>query len=96
MVAGQSTLAALLADVHRCPQVLLNVHIAPGFDWRGHAAIAAATREVEAQLLGHGRLLLRASGTEPLLRVMVEADDSALAAACAAQLADVIEAAVAA
>ena len=96
MVSGHIALGDLLADVQMCPQVLLNVHIAPGFDWRGDAAITAAAREVESQLAGHGRLLLRASGTEPLLRVMVEAEDGSLAAACAAGLASVIETAAAA
>jgi len=95
MVSGRSSLAALLDDIQMCPQVLRNVQLAPEFDWRGHAAIAAATREVESKLAGRGRLLLRASGTEPLLRVMVEADDGALAAACAAGLASVIESAAA-
>jgi len=93
MVAGQAALGELLADVRMCPQVLRNVRLAPGFDWRAHVPMQEAMRAAEAALAGRGRLLVRPSGTEPLLRVMVEADDGALADACAAKLASIIEAA---
>ena len=79
MVSTQRPLADLLTDIRLCPQVLRSVPTAPGFDWRGHAPLQAATRAAEAALSGRGRLLVRASGTEPLLRVMVEADDERLA-----------------
>jgi len=79
MVSTQRPLADLLTDIRLCPQVLRSVPTAPGFDWRDHAPLQAATRAAEAALSGRGRLLVRASGTEPLLRVMVEADDERLA-----------------
>ena len=53
--------------------------IAPALDWRSHLPLQGAIRAAEAALAGRGRLLVRPSGTEPLLRVMVEADDFALA-----------------
>ncbi|MEY2618159.1 MAG: putative phosphoglucosamine mutase [Pseudomonadota bacterium] len=80
------TLSQLLEGVRLFPQVLLNVRLAPGQDWKSSAPLAAATREVEAELAGQGRLLVRASGTEPLLRIMVEAADAAQARACAERL----------
>ena len=75
MVTAGSSLADLLAEVQMCPQVLLNVRLAPGFDWGSHQPLQDAMRAAEAALAGRGRLLVRPSGTEPLLRVMVEADD---------------------
>jgi phosphoglucosamine mutase len=56
------------------PQVLLNVAVPRGFDWKKHPAIAKAQAEVERALEGKGRVLLRPSGTEPVLRVMVEGE----------------------
>jgi phosphoglucosamine mutase len=74
--SGKS-LAELTADVSLYPQVLVNVKVARDFDWTSHASIAAAQKEVERTLDGHGRVLLRPSGTEPVLRVMVEGDPRA-------------------
>ena len=71
--SGQ-TLAQLTADLALYPQVLVNVKVARAFDWQVHASIAAAQKDVETSLAGRGRVLLRASGTEPLLRVMVEGE----------------------
>jgi len=93
MIAAQRPLADLLRDIPMCPQVLRNVRLQPGFDWRTHAPLQDAMRAAESSLAGRGRLLVRPSGTEPLLRVMVEADDGALADTCAAKLASIIEAA---
>ncbi|MFZ6849333.1 phosphoglucosamine mutase [Undibacterium sp. RuRC25W] len=73
------------------PQVLLNVRVTPGFDWQKNVQLAQERDKVEAELAGRGRVLIRASGTEPLLRVMVEADDSELASACARRLVACIE-----
>ncbi|NMM84811.1 phosphoglucosamine mutase [Rhodococcus sp. SRB_17] len=84
---GQS-LAQALADLVLFPQVLLNVRLPPDQDWKCNALLAEETRAVEAELGGSGRILIRASGTEPLLRVMVEARDAAQASACAERLAD--------
>ena len=87
-VRSQRTLAQLLAGVPLFPQVLLNVRLDPGQDWKANGRLAEATRAVEAELGANGRVLVRASGTEPLLRVMVEARDGAQASRCAQQLAD--------
>ena len=56
------------------PQVLLNVEVPKGFDWKKHQAIADAQARAERSLNGRGRVLLRPSGTEPVLRVMVEGE----------------------
>jgi phosphoglucosamine mutase len=88
-VRSASTLQQLLADISLYPQVLLNVRLAPGQDWKSNRLLAQATQAVERELAGNGRVLIRASGTEPLLRVMVEARDAAQANACAQRLADV-------
>ena len=92
-VRSQKTLAELLADVPLFPQVLLNVRLKPDQDWKANAALADTTREVQAELADNGRLLVRASGTEPLLRVMVEARDADQASRCAQRLADAARAA---
>ena len=82
------TLAELLADVTLFPQVLINVRLKPGQDWTANARMAAESKAVEAELGNAGRILIRASGTEPLVRVMVEARDPAQAQACAKRIAD--------
>ncbi len=87
-VRSGRTLAELLAEVPLFPQVLLNVRLAPGQDWQANAALERATRAARDELGDDGRLLVRASGTEPLLRVMVEARDAGQASRCAQQLAD--------
>ena len=78
-VRSGKTMAELLASVALFPQTLLNVRLKPGQDWQASAGLAAATQAVQAELAGQGRLLIRASGTEPLVRVMVEARDAAQA-----------------
>lgn len=80
--------AELLRDVVLYPQTLVNVRLQPGQDWKGHAPLQAAIHAEEAQLGARGRILIRASGTEPLVRVMVEADDAQLAERCAQRLAE--------
>ncbi|MDD5325015.1 MAG: phosphoglucosamine mutase [Polaromonas sp.] len=87
-VRSHKTLAQLLADVVLYPQTLINVRLQPGQDWQESVNLAVATRAVEAELGSTGRLLIRASGTEPLLRVMVEARDAGQARACAERVAD--------
>jgi len=67
-------LAALTSDLRMFPQVLVNVKVPRGFDWKAHAAIAQAQNEAERSMNGQGRVLLRPSGTEPVLRVMVEGE----------------------
>ena len=78
---------ALLDDVKLFPQTLINVRLPDGVDWKSHVKLAAETQAVEAELAGRGRVLIRASGTEPLLRIMVEADDALLARRSAERLA---------
>ncbi|MDT8997993.1 phosphoglucosamine mutase [Paucibacter sp. APW11] len=90
--SGRS-LAAQLADVSLFPQTLINVRLQAGQDWKGNAGLARVQAEVTAELGDRGRVLIRASGTEPLLRVMVEASDAALAKQSAERLADAVRAA---
>jgi phosphoglucosamine mutase len=85
--SGQS-LAHLLADLTLFPQVLLNVRLRPGQDWKGNARLAQTIQKIEADLGQAGRVLIRPSGTEPLLRIMVEARDAAVASDCAERLAE--------
>jgi phosphoglucosamine mutase len=89
--SGQS-LAELLAPVTLFPQVLINVRLRPGQDWKAAAGLAEAESQVQRELGKNGRLLIRASGTEPLVRVMVEARDAAQAQSCADRLADLFRA----
>ncbi|MDQ1258441.1 MAG: phosphoglucosamine mutase [Pseudomonadota bacterium] len=86
-VRNDQTMAELLEGVQLFPQVLLNVRLQPGQDWRANTRLAQETAAVEAELGDHGRVLIRASGTEPLLRVMVEAREAAQASASAERLA---------
>ncbi len=92
----QVGLGALLGQLSLYPQVLINVPLVKGFPWKDHPLIEAARQSVESSLNGTGRVLLRASGTEPLLRVMVEGRDADLVQACAEQLATAVHDAVAA
>lgn len=84
-------LAELLGDLVLYPQKLVNVRVERGFAWREDAAIAEAIQATEQALAGRGRLLLRPSGTEPLLRVMVEGEDEAQVVALAESLAAVVK-----
>jgi phosphoglucosamine mutase len=69
------SLAELLNGVNVFPQVLLNVKVAPGYDWQADPKVVEAVNSITAQLGNGGRILIRASGTEPVLRVMVEAKE---------------------
>lgn len=77
--------------MHLFPQKLINVRVEKGFDWKAHAALQAALKVSEAELNGKGRVLIRPSGTEPVVRVMVEAQDAALATKYAEQLAATLQ-----
>lgn len=87
------TLAEQLSGVELFPQTLINVRLAAGQDWKSSATLAEAQAAVTAELGDRGRVLIRASGTEPLLRVMVEASDAGLAQRCAQRLAEAVTAA---
>jgi len=89
-VRGKQTLAELLEDVVLFPQTLINVRLKPDQDWKNSAELAMQTNAVEIELGDSGRILIRASGTEPLLRVMVEARDAEQARACAERVADTV------
>ncbi|MFW7343045.1 phosphoglucosamine mutase [Pollutimonas sp. H1-120] len=69
----------LVSELKMYPQKMVNVPLAPGTRWQTHSGLLAAKESVERQLNGRGRVLIRASGTEPKLRLMVEAEDAALA-----------------
>ncbi|MDP3618164.1 MAG: phosphoglucosamine mutase [Ramlibacter sp.] len=92
VVRSGKTLAQLLQDVQLFPQTLINVRLAPGQDWKNSEALARETQRAEAELEGTGRVLIRASGTEPLLRVMVEARDAAIAQSTAERLVQAVKA----
>ena len=76
--SANETLAEASSDMTLYPQKLINVKMPAGFDWAADAGIKAAVQAAEAALDGKGRVLLRPSGTEPLLRVMVEGRESAV------------------
>jgi phosphoglucosamine mutase len=91
-VRSGRSMSQLLEPVRLFPQTLLNVRLAPGQDWKSNTRLSEVQREVEAELNGAGRILIRASGTEPVLRVMVEAADEQLARSSAQRLAEVAQA----
>ena len=86
----QETLKQACADLSMYPQKLVNVRFTQAFDWQGNPGIQSAVAAAEKSLNGQGRVLLRPSGTEPLLRVMVEGAD----AGCVSTHAEAIAAAV--
>ena len=90
-VRAGKTMAELLSDVTLFPQTLLNVRLRPGTDWQANVALQEQTKAVEIELGHSGRVLIRASGTEPLVRVMVEARDAAQAQRCAQRIADTLQ-----
>jgi phosphoglucosamine mutase len=81
----------MLKDVTLFPQKMINVRLTPGQDWKASPQLPEVSRDVEAELGETGRILIRASGTEPVVRVMVEAQDAHMANQCARRLADAIQ-----
>jgi len=77
MAATGRPLADLAADLTAYPQVLLNLRVQQKVDLKTIPGVASVIDRVESRLAGHGRLLVRYSGTEPLLRVMLEGRDEA-------------------
>jgi len=83
-------LDALLKDVTLYPQCLLNISLKPNIDWRSHSEFQSRLSAVENRLGSAGRVLIRESGTEPLLRIMVEAKEESVSKECASYLADAL------
>jgi len=84
------TVAQLLEGVTLFPQTLINVRLKPGQDWKKNAKLASETERLTKELKNTGRVLIRPSGTEPVLRVMVEAREEAVAQRSAQALADAV------
>jgi phosphoglucosamine mutase len=91
IAATRRSLADLASDLTTLPQVLLNVRVREKVDWQQVPAVAAAVRRVEGRVAGDGRLLVRYSGTEPLLRVMLEGRREADIRAWAQEIVDVVK-----
>lgn len=89
------SLAEAVADVVLMPQTMINVRGPNRDGFMEKAEVKAAMAEVEQKLGGNGRILLRPSGTEPLVRVMIEGKDPDQVAALCRDLADVVEKAIA-
>ena len=89
------TLDAFTADLETYPQVMINVPVAKGFKLDAASAVQASVAKAEAALNGSGRIVLRASGTEPLIRVMVEGRDADLVRHTAETIATAVRAAAA-
>ncbi|RZA32140.1 MAG: phosphoglucosamine mutase [Lysobacteraceae bacterium] len=85
--SGKS-LSECCSELKLYPQTLINKKVAPGFDWTADGAVVAEKEAVERELGDSGRVLIRASGTEPLIRVMVEAKEAELAESMARRIAD--------
>jgi len=94
MKLTRRSLAELAAGMDKLPQVLLNIEVERRFDPATVPAILAAQQRIEQHLAGEGRVVLRASGTEPVIRVMVEGRDEAEVRGCADELAQAVRAAV--
>jgi phosphoglucosamine mutase len=91
----KQTLAEAAGDLHMYPQVLINVKMAKKEDLSNHPKVKHAVETAELLLNGKGRVLLRPSGTEPLLRVMVEGEDGVKVKLCAEKIAEAVKAAAA-
>lgn len=89
--AEERSLSELAQEITLFPQVLLNVRVERKFDFSGNKVVQAALSETERALAGRGRVLLRASGTEPVIRVMVEGDRRETVTGLAQLLAEVIK-----
>ena len=91
MAQHKLSLNELASAVKLFPQVLINVRFAGGDNPLESDAVKSVAADVEKRLEGKGRILLRKSGTEPLIRVMVECQDAALAQQCAEEIAEAVK-----
>lgn len=91
MVQHKLSLNELASAVQLFPQVLINVRFAGGANPLESDVVKAVAADVEKRLEGKGRILLRKSGTEPLIRVMVECQDGELAQKCAEEIAEAVK-----
>lgn len=92
MVRSGQPLHELKRGMSKLPQHMVNVRVAQRRDLAGEPAVAEAVQAAERRLAGRGRVLLRSSGTEPVIRVMVEGEDPALVESLAAGIAEVVRA----
>ena len=83
----QTSIADLTAELSMLPQTMVNVRVAAGFHWKEHQPLVRELSRAQADLEGRGRVLIRPSGTEPVLRIMVEAADAGFARSVADRLA---------
>jgi phosphoglucosamine mutase len=90
MAQTGSSLAELASTMRSLPQVLINVEVADKATAAAAPAVQTAVDEAEAELGDTGRILLRPSGTEPMIRVMVEAADEEIAQRVATRVADAV------
>ncbi len=90
MVESGRSLRYLKSGMTKYPQRLVNVRTEGRFDFSSSAVVTKARADIEASLGATGRVLLRASGTEPVIRVMVEGEDDAMVNESARQLADAV------
>ncbi len=90
MSQSKQSLAQLLDSVKIFPQVLLNIKFKAGYDWKSDEKLRSHIAQVESDLKGKGRVLIRASGTEPVLRIMVEAQDGDVAMSSAKSIAQLV------
>lgn len=90
IVRFNQPLAQLVGEFERYPQTLINVPMPTAVDWQKSAAVSQACAQAQQRLAEQGRLLIRASGTEPVVRVMVEARDAALAESTAQSVAQAL------
>ena len=90
MSQKQQSLAQLLDAVNIFPQVLLNIKFKAGYDWKSDQILKQQIAKVENELKDIGRVLIRPSGTEPVLRVMVETKDAEIAMKAAKSIADLV------
>ncbi len=93
LASAKTTLKKYTAELTLYPQILINVKTQKGFDFRAHASIQETVTAAEKDLDGSGRVLLRPSGTEPVLRVMVEGKDESRVKQWAERISDCVRAA---